>query len=437
MDATELSATVIGLVLEGKLNPQQVPSNALLGQWGKAIELIKANPDAIKDKDKADSLLAQCLLVDDIAIAHTEASRHNGLGEEGVFSWVQSANDATKLYTFGKTLERNAKKALTNDPIDLGKLYHEIGDLLAGKLSGAKPANLIDYKNYVAYTKSGISWLDDIIGGWATDGIINVIAPQGTGKSFFQFYTICMWLLAHPDKTAVIYTLEMSDRHYLARSLDMYPQFLDLVNSGRLYVSGSVRNVDDLVAEVTTTKHGFVGVDDLSKLAGESSPDKYERVLTRLNEIARFQEIPVQVLAQPTREAKKSKKFIDIYDGGWSSAIENSAAMYLTLNRVSYADPEWSDTRFVPVEKDNPQKTDRFYICFWKFRDNRPAEMQQGLGAIRIEPNKHTGRYNQIWVGEALDNKLWPVTYQRPQSIGTPQQQVSNENKPTLRLNRM
>jgi hypothetical protein len=434
MQADELSATVVGLVLEGKLKATQVPNGSLVGQWSKAIELIKANPDALQDKSKADSLLAQCLLSDEITTAHEVASRHNGLGEEGVFGWVESANNATKLYAFGRILERNAKKALTNDPVDLSKLYQEVGDLLAGKLSGAKPANQIDYLKYKPYDKSGIPWMDSIIGGWATDGIITVVAPQGTGKSFFQFYTTCMWLLAHPDSTAVIYTLEMSDRHYLSRSLEMYPQFVELIQSGRLYISSSVRNVDDLVAEVHTTKHGFVGVDDLSKLAGESSPDKYERVLTRLNEIARLREIPVQVLAQPTREAKKSKKFIDIYDGGWSSAIENSAAMYLTLNRVAYADPEWTDTRFVPVETDNPQKTDRFYICFWKFRDNRPPEMQQGLGAIRIEPDKHTGRYKQIWVGDALGNRLWPVTYHRPQTLGT--SNTPQSAKPVVKFNK-
>lgn len=439
MDANELSATVIGLVLEGKLNALQVPKGSLVAPWNEVIERIKSDPEALSDKKKADSIAAATLIDDDFRMAHQVACRHNGLGEEGVFGWVQAAKDATSLWNLSSVLERNAKKAKQNDKIDLTKLYQDVGDMLAGRMDGAQPANLIDYKNYPMYQKSGVKWIDEIVGGWPSEGLGVILAPQKTGKSYFQFYTTCMWLLEHPDKTAVIYTLEMSSKKYLARSLEMYPQFTPLVECAnpRLFISGRVRNVEELIAEVTTKKYDWVGVDDMSKLVKVQETSIYEKVYAQLNDVCRMNEIFIQVLAQPNREAKKANKFIDTYDAAWSGAAENNCSVLISLNRISPLDTEFSDTRFVPPSKDNKHNTPRLYVCYWLFRDVRPAHAQQGdTGAIRLEPNKHTGLYDQIWIGEPLENKFWPARYVRPQSIGTPQQ-VSNENKPTLRLNRI
>jgi hypothetical protein len=321
-----------------------------------------------------------------------------------------------------------------NDPVDWTALHTKTNQMIAGRRDGPQPANTIDYKSYISYMKSGIKWLDDIVGGWPTDGPIVVTAPQGTGKSYFQFYSVCSWLIEHTEKTACIYTLEMPANHYLSRSLAMYPQFTPLVESGRLFISSSARSAEEIAAQTAIGKYGFIGIDDMARVAKVASAERYEAAYITLADISRLEGIPVQILAQPNREAKKSGKFIDIYDSAWSGAAENAAAMFMTLNKVFYADPTWVDDRFVPVESENPTKTERLYACFWKFRDNRPAELQQGIGAIRIEPDKHTGYYKQIWVGSALGNKLWPVSYKRPQSIGN-SQQVSNENKPTLRLN--
>jgi hypothetical protein len=189
MDANDLSATVVGLVLEGKLKATQVPSSALIAPWNSVIERIKADTEALTNKDKADSIAAASLLDDEFRFAHTLAVRHNGLGEEGAFSWVQAAKDATKLLNLSAMLKRNAKKAETNDPVDLTSLYREIGDMMVGTMSGAQPANTIDYLNYPMYQTSGVDWIDRIIGGWPTEGLGVILAPQKTGKSYWQFYT--------------------------------------------------------------------------------------------------------------------------------------------------------------------------------------------------------------------------------------------------------
>lgn len=437
MDLREIALTNIGLILDGRASPTLYTEKDFPAPYNKVIAAIKKNPEAIGNKDVADTIFTSLLLPDEIQEAHYQASRHNGLGETGVFAWRKALVESNNKYVIGEELDRFAKACKSNQDVDYLKVYTKLGSMITAGTTGPRPANQIDYKSYKPYMKSGIKYIDSVIGGWPTDGPIVVIAPQGTGKSHFIFYTVCSWLVEHPDKHAALYTLEMSDKHFLARELEMYPEFLSLVESEnpRLHISSTVRGVEEISAEVSTGKYGFVGIDAMTQLAKGGDASTYEKIYQTLVEICRFQEIPVMILAQPNREAKKSNKFIGIYDAAWSGAAENAAAMFITLNRVMYADPEWQDTRFVPVEKDNPQKTDRFYICFWKFRDNRPQELQQGLGAIRIEPDKNTGYYKQIWVGDALDNRLWPISYQKPVSLGQPQPQQSG-NKPTLRMNR-
>jgi len=434
--ANELALTNLGFILEGRRSPAEYEETDFPAPYSKALALLKSHPESLLDKNKADQLLTTCMMPDEIQEAHYQSSKYNGLGEAGVFDFRGSLRQATEKLRVRDEALRLAKDCEANKDVDYLKFHARLGALITQGTTGPVAANKIDYKSYQPYMKSGIQWWDSIIGGVPTDGPIIVLAPQGTGKSHFQFYTICMWLSEHSEKEAVIYTLEMPAKHYLARELEMYPEFLPIIESGRLHISAMVRGVDEISAEVSTGKYGFVGIDAMTQLAKGGEASTYEKIYQSIVEICRFQGIPVQVLAQPNREAKKSNKFIGIYDAAWSGAAENAAAMFITLNRLSYADPEWSDTRFVPVETDNPQKTDRFYICFWKFRDNRPADKQQGLGAIRIEPDKNTGRYKQIWVGDALDNKLWPVSYQRPAQAIQPQVSNSLESRPKISFNK-
>lgn len=420
-DARELSLSVIGRIADGRADPQQFTSDDFPAPYNQAIKIIKAHPEAIGDKDAVDNLLSQALPWDDIVEAHFQAGRLNGLGEDGVFDWRGSLVEATNKLSMIPELKKMLRACEQNDPVDWTPLHSKTSQMIIGRRDGPVAANTIDYGSFVSYMKSGIPWMDDIIGGWPTDGPIVIIAPQGTGKSYFQFFSICSWLVAHPDKTACIYTLEMPAKHYIARSLEMYPQFIPIVEGGRLFISSSARSADEIAAQTAVGKYGFIGVDDMARVAKVASAERYEASYITLADISRLEGIPVQILAQPNREAKKAGKFIDIYDAAWSGAAENAAAMFMTLNKVDPLDPAWQDDRFIsPIVGNDKHKSPRLYACFYKFRDNRPAEMQQGIGAIRIEPDQHTGYYKQIWVGKAYENKLWPISHTRRTEIGTP-----------------
>jgi hypothetical protein len=183
----------------------------------------------------------------------------------------------------------------------------------------------------------------------------------------------------------------MSAEHYLYRSVNMYPDLKKVLD--RLYVSGSVRGVEELVSEVTTKRLDFIVVDDMDRMVKSVDPAAYQITYFRLAEICRFLKIPVMILAQPNRAAKLGKQFLDAFDISWSSAGENSAAMLIALQKANAIDLE--DDKYPLVDDD------RYFMIFLKSRDGWP--LQHGPGAIRLD----NANKNQLWSGEPYQGRLW------------------------------
>lgn len=420
MNLQELSLLNIGFIVNGNYNPAVYDSNKFPPPYNKAIKLLQENPNTLKDKTETDKLLTSVLMLQEIETAHEVAARQNGLGEFGAFDWVGAQSQAYEKWQVGTMLERVSKDLRANNPVDVLPVFGTLQTMVVGNgKSGLIPANEIDETHYIPYMKCGYKPIDDIIGGIPSDGPIITLGWQGVGKSYWLFMMVCSWLTANPDKTAAIYTLEMPAEHYKWRSLKMYRQFEDVVNSGRLRISGSVKDVNELTAEVSASQVGLVGIDDMDGLVADESPSAYQAVYRKIKEICRFLGIPVIVLAQPNREAKKAKRFLGIYDAAWSGAAENSAAMFLTLNFVDPLDGDWQDKRF-PINEGNSvtHPTPRLFMCFWKFRESREEGFSQGVGAIRIEPDPTTGYYKQIWVGDAYKNKLFSPVFVQDNQLG-------------------
>jgi len=440
MDLNEISKINIGFMLNGNYNPHVYNAGKFPAPYNKAVKLLQDNKGE-HDKGQADVVLSQVLRLEEIEDCHEVAARQNGLGEYGVFDWVSAQGKAYDNWILGTTLERASKGLVKNDPVDLLPIFGALQNTVVGGKSGLVASSEIDETKYTPYMKCGYKPIDDIIGGIPTDGPIIVLGLTGAGKSYFAYHLVCSWLREHPDKTAAIYTLEMPAEHYKWRSKRMFPMHNDIAESNRLLISGSVKDVNELQAEVSAMQVDFVVVDDLDGLVTEETPGAYQAVYKRVKEICRFLGIPVLMLAQTNREISKAKRFLGLHDASWSSAAEKSAAMFITLNYVDPNDPEWQDNRF-PIHAGNNERTPRLFICFWKFRENRDDDKQQGLGAIRIEPNKLTGRYDTIWVGEAYQNKLFPPNHAgapiggaRPASEVEEVEPVS-DSKQKIRLNK-
>lgn len=394
MNNEELSELNFGLILDDRVSVTMYKPDWFSAPYDKAVELLLQ-----KGATKED--LAKTISSSYMTDAHNSVKRMNGLGES--FDWVKSLQESYYHLQMGERFIRTGKKMKENEPVDLLPLYGDLGSSISNTSSGLVDAASVDYKNYKPFIKSGNPVQDKVIGGMPADGLIVKCGTTGTGKSHSLASDIDYFLKEYPTKTAALYTLEMSAEHYLWRETNMYPSLVDHIHAGRLKVSGSVRNIDELVAEVIAGRIDIVGLDDVDNIVKAQEAAEYERVNTRLTEICRFMKIPVIALCQPNREAKKAvdrkERFLSLYDAAWSGSAENKAALYISLQKMS------ADVYENPLEYITSEDEDLYYEIYQKSRDGWPADYdsingQRGPGAIIRTKGK------QAWRGEPYSGKL-------------------------------
>jgi hypothetical protein len=396
MNWEQLSEVCFGLVLSGKHPATMYRPEYFTTPYDLGIEILQKKGATKEDVAKS---ISSAYLSDASSAVH----KFNGIGEYSNFDWSKALIKAQRSFELSKKLSKASKKLAENEETDMLPIYSELGNVIAGEASGLSQASTIDYSNYKPFMKSGNPVMDKILGGMPTDGPIIVYGTTGVGKSHYLASCADYFLHQYPDRKFAIYTLEMSAEHYLAREIKMFPSLLDVLD--RLYVSGSVRDIEEAVSEITSQRFDAVGLDDMDNLVKTSDASEYERVYRRVKEVCRFLKIPVYVLCQPNREAKhaieRGERFIGRYDVAWSGAAENSAALQVALQHV--ADGLDMESQTFPTEEGE----ELFYEIFWKSRDGWPSDYspdgQRGPGAIV--------RYKstQAWRGKPYSNvyKLW------------------------------
>ena len=382
MDIQELSEINFGLIVEGKMLPSAYVADQFFHIYIPAVKILQKGGG----KEDLHKVIAPKYVQDAIDAVRSL----NGSIE--IMNYPGQLVKAYESFELGQSFEKAGGQLKQNKDVDLLPLYGRVTSLVSDKATGLTLARDIDYGHYKPFINSGYKPIDEIIGGIPTDGPIVIYGLTGVGKSHFSSKLASCLLIEHPEWQGACYTLEMSAEHWLYREINMYPAIKKLKD--RLYVSGSVRNVEELVAEITIKKLNFVVIDDMDNLVSEQSASEYERVYRRIKEICRFLKIPVILLAQPNRMAKLGKRFLTQYDISWSGAGENSAALLIALQKANELD---LDDDLFPLWDD-----DHDYIMFWKSRDGWPAQI--GPGAIILE--SPTGS-QPLWEGQPIKNKLW------------------------------
>ena len=394
MNRFELSELNFGLILA-----ERRPATLYRPEWFSSP--FDAGVEILQKKGASKEDVAKTLSSSYMNDAHDSVKRLNGLGEE--VDWVKSLQSAFYNEERGKKLEKLGKKLKENESVDLLPLYAEIGSAISDESSGLAVASDIDYNTYKPFKLSGYDPLDLTVGGIPSDGPIIIYGLTGVGKSKFVTCLINALLHKYPEDTAAIYTLEMGKEHWLWRTMDLFPSMKEVLN--RLYVSGTVKDIEELVAEITAKKVNYVVLDDMDNLVKSSDASEYERVYRRVKEVCRFMNIPFFVLCQPNRQAKfaveNGERFLGRFDVAWSGAAENSAALQIALQVANGVDMQ---SEMFPTLDENLD-----YIILWKSRDgwlgDRDNKYQRGPGAIVLQ---HTSN----WTGKFYTNKakLWTPT---------------------------
>lgn len=393
MNRRDISEICYGLVQEQRHPATLYRPEMFVEPYDKAIEILQKKGATKEDVAK---VLASSYMTDAADAVH----RFNGLGEYQNYDWVKALNDAWFNDTVGKKFQKIGKKLQENEEVDLLPLYGELTSAIAKESSGLTLGSEIDFKTYKPFKKSGYAPIDNTLGGIPSDGPIIIYGLTGVGKSTVVTAIINGLLHQYPDETAAIYTLEMNKEHWLWRTTNLFPTIKDVLS--RLYVSGSVRDIEELVAEITAKKVNYVVIDDMDNLVKSSDASEYERIYRRVKEICRFMGIPVFVLGQPNRAAKMAvgngERFLGPYDVAWSGAAENSAALQIAVQTTNSLD--------MKSEEFPTSDSDMNYLIFWKSRDGWPADRdpqgkgQRGPGAVVMEksPTWNGKPYKNRWL---------------------------------------
>lgn len=396
MDWRELSTVNFGLILEGRQPPTLYKSEWFSTPYDQGVEVLLQKGATREDVAK---VLSSVYISD----AHDAVHKWNGVGDKENFDWQKSLREAYDNFERGRKFEKIARKFKENEPVDLLPLHGELTAAINQGSTGLRPASEIDFSHYKPFKATGYSPIDSTIGGIPSDGPIIIYGLTGVGKSKFATRLIDSLLHKHPKDTAAIYTLEMNAEHWLHRSMKLYPTLRDVMD--RLHISGSVRDIDEMVAEVVAGKFSYVVLDDMDNMVKSSDASEYERIYRRVKEICRFMGIPVFVLGQPNRLAKfsssgKDSRFLGPYDVAWSGAAENSAALLVALQTTNGLD--------MAAETFPTSDSNMDYLIFWKSRDGWPGNYDPKLG---IGPGAVVMEHSSNWLGKPYGGKwkLWPV----------------------------
>ena len=382
MDWKGVSEINAGLVLLGKRSAHEYDPDDLFPPYDDVIKVYKEKPDALKE----DVVLKVHPTA--IQIAIHAAENLNGMGEST--NWPEILRKQASLYRLGKQLKRTGERLERGDDADLLSLSGKLQALSDDSQVGLVRADDVDYDAFEPFEPSGWGVNDNILGGVPKYGLQIVYGRTGVGKSFWLAKRIKEFLRHYPERTAAVYTLEMPDDEYLHRSIHMYPDLKEF--SDRLYVNGMVTRVEDILAECSTHKIDFVGIDFVDHLVKDDSPSEYAKVYKKIVQMGRLLRIPITLLAQPNRASMyNNERFLTMHDIAWSSMAENSAWQLIALQRANELDME--DDLF-PLFDD-----DHYYMICWKQRGGWPK--QKGPGAIILEPSP------TLWEGKPVKNRLW------------------------------
>lgn len=402
MNHRELSEICYGLVQEGRHPATLYRPEIFVTPYDRAIEILQKKGASKEDVAK---VISSSYMTDAADAVH----RFNGLGEYQNYDWAKALSEAWFNAEVGKKFQKIGKRLESNEEVDLLPLYGELTSAIAKESSGLTLGSQVDYKTYKPFKKSGYAPIDNTLGGIPSDGPIILYGLTGVGKSTVATAIINGLLHQYPHETAAIYTLEMNKEHWLWRTTNLFPSIKEVLD--RLYVSGSVRDVEELIAEITSKRVDYVVIDDLDNLVKSNDASEYERNYRRIKEICRFMGIPVFALGQPNRAAKiavgSGERFLGPYDVAWSGAAENSAALQIAIQTTNGLD--------MKSEEFPTTDEDMNYLIFYKSRDGWPADRdpngQRGPGAVAMQRSPtwngkpYSGKW-RIWSSQSGGNKI-------------------------------
>ena len=384
LDHYQLSRRNMGLVIIGKKHPSAYQSENFSAPYDEVHEFMLKKPEWSRED------LYQKFATSELDAAIQDAKSLNGSSTD--VDWCAELKLEKSWWDVGDDLERYGHKIKKGERPELLPLVSNMRLVSVNEKTGLKRADEVDWKSAKGLQPSGWDVIDKTFGGIPESGPLVVYGTTGTGKSFWTNQLLNKYLHYYKDKSAAAFSLEMSEKRYLKRGFEMYPQLEEVAN--RLYVSGKARGIDEIVSDVSTKNISILVIDSIDYLVKQIDASHFEMTWKKIVELGRLLEIPIVITAQPNRLAKYNalNRFLQKYDIAWSGAAEDSAEQLIALQHVR-EELDMDDKSF-------PVYSEAYYMICWKQREGWP--MQRGPGAVIMRDCTE-----KLWVGDAYQNMLF------------------------------
>lgn len=390
MDWQSASELVFGRCLDNRENLQKFQATWFCEPYNDAFEKLK---DGGTHTD----------IVRIISVSSYEAAIHaaqslNGAGEK--VDWANILHRSAKQNEVADKFDRVSKKLRKGQEVDIIPAIELARDLANPDMTGLINASTIEYDNFNELIRSGWDALDYNLGGIPHAAPLVVGGESGLGKSFWSMIFTKKFLEYYPEKTAVIYSLEMPAQQYLQRAVKMY-DMKDLIDGGRIYISDKAVTIDDIAAESATIPSlGLIVCDYVDYLVSQNNEDSYARVYKKTNEICRTLHIPFCMIVQPNRN-QYTDPVPRAYHIRYSGMAENVASQIIMLWKPR--DATMTEDNYEELERASGFTfcEDSMYMVCWKNRagwvtkdESLDGKSRQGPGAIVLPKVKG------IWADE-------------------------------------
>lgn len=283
------SEVVAGLLLEGRLSPRAVRAETFLPPYDEMVRSIQAGiiqPDELMER----------VGVKPVNTAHNAAKSLNGLGE--TTDWVSLLERSAAKFSAGMKLEQIGRKMKHGEEVNITKTLEILQSAETGGEYGVRSLTEVeDMEN--PFIPSGWSGIDYHFGGLPMSGLTTLSGPPKIGKTTTMLRLFGKFIRFYEDKTALIFSLEMSASELKTRMKELNPT-MTRAEAKRVRVYDETDTTLSKIAAIGAKEEpGIVAVDFADLLVrGSSDTSSMEEIYRTLANIAKDLTCPIILISQ-------------------------------------------------------------------------------------------------------------------------------------------
>jgi len=362
------SETVSGLILQNRISLNSVRPEIFFGEYRNLIKYMK---EGIIEPEE---LIEKCGL--GVVKASLDAAKSlNGLGDA---DWVRILEHSASDYTVGVQLEKVGRELQQGKKIDYSRLKSTLQNMDNGTGNDLVPLSKVQ-SGVVPFVKIGWPPLDNHFGGIPEVGLITVGGNPGVGKTTWMIKVACRFVKSHPDKCALLFSLEMILQEVAGRIREIEPN-LTKEEEERIILCETPITPEEGINKAATVDNLGLMITDFADLMirGENSESAMAHIYRTYMLGAKQLYVPNILLSQLSRA----------YKGGiprpnhirYTSLAEALSWMLIMLYNpsIDYFAEEDEATDALPI-LDNVG-----YMIGWKVRGGFRQHLDDSPGAVAI-----------------------------------------------------